>query len=396
MKYLRKFNTSSEYNSFIESTSDYPNVCLITEDGSVAYNPPPPLPLYVEAIDTIRVTFNNYYEYSKDNRTWEEGTSSSSVSASAGERVYLRSSSLTESSGYGIGAISIGSGRCNLGGNVMSMAYGANFNGRNELTQPYQFRGLFAQNDSNKKNIIDASSLVLPATTLTEGCYYEMFGNNAAMIAVPELPATTMGNSCYGNMFYKCASLVNAPELPATTLAESCYNSMFQGCTSLLNAPMLPAIVLAKKCYQYMFRECSSLTDAPALPATTLASYCYYYMFRECTSLVNAPALPATELKGDCYGGMFYGCTSLVAAPELPATNLVLSSACYSAMFSGCSKLAYIKAMFTTTPSSTYMGNWVKGVASSGTFVKNSAATWADSFGVSAIPSGWTVETADA
>jgi hypothetical protein len=37
---------------------------------------------------------------------------------------------------------------------------------------------------------------------------------------------------------------------------------------------------------------------------------------------------------------------------------------------------------------------WVKGVASSGTFVKNSAATW-DVTGVNGIPSGWTVETAD-
>ena len=51
--------------------------------------------------------------------------------------------------------------------------------------------------------------------------------------------------------------------------------------------------------------------------------------------------------------------------------------------------------MFTTTPSSTYTQNWVSGVASTGTFVKNSAATW-DVTGTSGIPSGWTVETASA
>ena len=38
---------------------------------------------------------------------------------------------------------------------------------------------------------------------------------------------------------------------------------------------------------------------------------------------------------------------------------------------------------------------WVNGVASSGTFVKNSAATW-NVVGVSGVPEGWTVETADA
>lgn len=34
-------------------------------------------------------------------------------------------------------------------------------------------------------------------------------------------------------MFYNCTSLTTAPELPATTLADSCYGDMFNGCTSL-------------------------------------------------------------------------------------------------------------------------------------------------------------------
>jgi hypothetical protein len=62
-------------------------------------------------------------------------------------------------------------------------------------------------------------------------------------------------------------------------------------------------------------------------------------------------------------------------------------------MFQGCTSLNYIKAMFTTTPSTTYTNNWVQGVASTGTFVKNSAATW-DVRGTSGIPTGWTVENA--
>jgi hypothetical protein len=66
---------------------------------------------------------------------------------------------------------------------------------------------------------------------------------------------------------------------------------------------------------------------------------------------------------------------------------------CYDNMFNGCTNLNYIKAMFTTTPSSTYTGNWVSGVASSGTFVKNSAAGW-NVTGDNGVPTGWTVETA--
>ena len=58
----------------------------------------------------------------------------------------------------------------------------------------------------------------------------------------------------------------------------------------------------------------------------------------------------------------------------------------------------YIKALFLTTPTSSYddlTQNWVHGVASAVTFVKNSAATW-NVTGVNGIPTGWTVETASA
>jgi hypothetical protein len=88
---------------------------------------------------------------------------------------------------------------------------------------------------------------------------------------------------------------------------------------------------------------------------------------------------------------MFSGCTSLTTAPQLPATTL--ATYCYYGMFRNCSKLNYIKALFTTTPSSSYTPSWVSGVASSGTFVKNKNATW-NVTGSNGIPSGWTVQTA--
>lgn len=116
-------------------------------------------------------------------------------------------------------------------------------------------------------------------------------------------------------------------------------------------------------------------------------------MFFGCTSLTTASKLPAKTLTSSCYDYMFYGCTSLTTAPELPATTLV--SNCYYEMFYGCTNLNYIKAMFTTTPSTSYTSNWVKGVSSTGTFVKNSAATW-NVTGVNGIPSGWDVQTASA
>jgi hypothetical protein len=389
MKYLRKFNTEADYNAFKDSdTYVTPNVVLV--NGAVDYNPPPPVPLYIEALENLTVKFDNTYEYSKDNVTWTSGTSSTSIYMNVGERVYFRASGLTANSSNGIGSFTISTGKCNVGGNIMSMVYGADFDGKTEITQAYQFYKLFYQ----ATKIVDASNLMLPATTLANRCYSYMFRDCTSLVNAPALPATTLADYCYEYMFRDCTSLVNAPALPATTLADYCYKGMFYGCTSLVNAPALPATTLADSCYSYMFRDCTSLVNAPALPATTLASGCYSYMFYGCTSLVNAPALPATTLANICYKYMFRDCTSLAKAPELLATTLELE--CYYYMFSGCTNLSYIKAMFTTAPASDYTGNWVSGVSASGTFVKNSAATWENTFGVNAIPSGWTVETASA
>ena len=114
-------------------------------------------------------------------------------------------------------------------------------------------------------------------------------------------------------------------------------------------------------------------------------------MFNGCTSLETAPELPAETLAQMCYNSMFMSCTNLTTAPVLPA--ITLTNYCYTQMFYNCTKLNYIKAMFTTTPSNTYTQNWVKGVASSGTFVKNRAATW-NVTGVNGVPTGWTIQRA--
>ena len=116
-------------------------------------------------------------------------------------------------------------------------------------------------------------------------------------------------------------------------------------------------------------------------------------MFYNCTSLTTAPELPATTLTASCYSNMFRGCTSLTTAPELPATTL--EGCCYNYMFYGCSSLNYIKAMFTTTPGTHYTQSWLGTVSPTGTFVKNSAATW-NVTGPYGIPTGWTVETSSA
>ena len=232
---------------------------------------------------------------------------------------------------------------------------------------------------------------VLPATTLDKECYAAMFQGCTALTQAPALPATTLYDNCYQWMFFSCTSLTTTPELPATTLANNCYQWMFYNCTSLTQAPTLPATTLANSCYYGMFYGCASLTTAQTtLPATTLVNSCYYAMFYNCTSLTTTPELPATTLANSCYYAMFYNCTALTTAPELPATTLVDN--CYVWMFGTCTKLNYVKAMFTTDPTTgTYLTNWLSNVAETGTFVKNSAATWTNE--QAGIPTGWTVQS---
>lgn len=340
-KYLKKFENHTDYETYINGQDAIlPNVSFCEDNNCVHYNP------YIHdytddyltfvALESGTFTFtpqnNNVISYSTDNgENWTQGNS---VSVNSGDKVMWKGT-MAPAEYDGIGTFS-STANFDVQGNVMSLLFGDNYNGQTSLTgKDYVFYELF----SNSTKVVSAENLSLPATTLATYCYQEVF--------------------------YGCTNLISAPELPATTLAEGCYWSMFEGCTSLTTAPELSATTLADSCYQGMFYNCTSLTTAPVLPAETLANYCYGHMFNGCTSLTEAPELPATTLTSDCYAYMFQNCT----------------------------KLNYIKAMFTTTPSTSYTRNWVGGVPQDGTFVKNSAAQW-DVKGINGVPANWTVETA--
>ena len=352
--YLKLFETHAEYQTY-EQSGDMikPNVSYCEDNNCVHYNP------YVHDYSKDYLTIksledNNeirFYASTSDIRktvsistdngaTWTEyvpPTTTYGVDPTAilntGEKLLIKGENETYANASDRHTF-FSSKTCDLEGNIMSLIYGDNFATSTTLTQNYCFFEMFMG-----LKVVNADKLILAATTLS--------------------------SSCYSQLFYDCTYLVKPPVLPATTLASSCYNAMFVGCTALTTAPELPVTTLAGYCYKSMFQGCTSLVNAPALPATTLISSCYRSMFQGCTSLVNAPALPATTLISDCYRSMFYGCTNL----------------------------NYIKAMFTTTPSTTYTRDWVSSVAANGTFVKNAAAEW-DVSGVNGVPSGWTIETA--
>ena len=316
IEYLKLFSSHTDYEEYVTGgTMVKPNVSYCEDVKDVHYNPIIPHDYSQDYFATVAlengtITFtpteSNAISYSTDNgNTWVEGNS---VNVVNGDKV-LWKGTMTPLGLEGIGVFYETTCNFDVKGNVMSLIYGDDFKNQLSLEGKHDcFYFLLGES-----SVVNAKDLVLPATTLADSCYHEMFGMCRRLTSAPQLPATTLANFCYSSMFVNCIHLTTAPQLPVTTLAEGCYN--------------------------YMFNECTSLTTAPELPATTLVDY--------------------------CYEGMFQGCTSL----------------------------NYIKAMFTTTPSLTYTGDWVDGVAVSGTFVKNSVATW-DVSGVNGVPNGWTVETA--
>ena len=258
---------------------------------------------------------------------------------------------------------------------------------------PNAFRELFKGNTNIKNHY--SETLVLPAVTLAEGCYYEMFrgciGLNNLTYAMeisgetygpfccygmfadcislaygPTLKAVTMAesscesmfdnckrlgllnditaktmgvNSCR-YMFRNCTSLHYPPELSATVMGEGCYQGMFYKCTGLLETPsVLPAKTLAKSCYEDMFTDCDSITKTPEILATTVAESCCKNMFHQCDNLLTTmDVLLAEEMADSCYYGMFSDCKVLTEGPELPATTL--APHCYQEMFKSCFELS--------------------------------------------------------
>ena len=310
---------------------------------------------FIASNDAIEKTV----EYSTDGgATWTEGSTNKTAGGisvtltNVGDKVMFRGTNDSYGDALNYNKFTC-SADCYVYGNVMSLINKDNYATNTKFEATYAFRDLFGNNDKIFSH--DTKTLELPATTLSDYCYWDMFYECKEMTKAPALPAETLANSCYGYMFYGCTALTTAPELPATTLASSCYLKMFGYCTALTTAPALSATEMKNDCYSFMFSHCSGLTTAPNLPATTLANSCYYRMFEFCTGLTTTQEeLPVTTLKEACYKFMFEGCTALTKAPKLPATTLVKE--CYWGMFRGCTILneAWVAANYKATDFESY------------------------------------------
>ena len=229
-------------------------------------------PLTLEALSSGSIVVNqpqSGMQYSKNGGTKTTMSGTTTIDVDAGDKVqfYGNGISITSYSGTRIYG---GTANVKAYGNIMSLIDEVNYATATTLSSENVFSCFFYGNNQ----LTDASGLLLPATTLSQQCYFQMFTN--------------------------CSNLTAAPALPAETLAANCYENMFKGCSNLTKAPTeLPAETLAAKCYQNMFLNCSSLTTAPALPATTLVSNCYASMFQNCSSLSSITCLATSGINSN-------------------------------------------------------------------------------------------------
>jgi len=160
-------------------------------------------------------------------------------------RFYGNGTSITDYSNTHI----VSTNHTELHGNIMSLVDEYNFATATSMERA-SFAGLFSGDGfPGGTFIINASGLLLPATTLSENCYSGMFAGCAELTDTPvELPALTLAPGCYSNMFEGCDKLSDAPHLPAPELVEGCYANMFDGCGSINAVTCLATTIPGSNC----------------------------------------------------------------------------------------------------------------------------------------------------
>ena len=146
-------------------------------------------------------------------------------------------------------------------------------------------------------------------TSVPAYCFYNLFSWCSSLKAAPELPATSLGQHCYRELFAN-TWIIKAPKLPATTIVGYCYLKMFVNC-DLIEAPELPAMNVPNSAYEWMFSWCTNLVIPPKLPATTCDTQPYKDMFKNCSNLEILPLIRLSTIPNYGCNNMFSWCSKI-------------------------------------------------------------------------------------
>jgi hypothetical protein len=157
-------------------------------------------------------------------------------------------------------------------GNIMSLITSTGYSTAKTLMGANTFSELFSESTHLKSH--SAKPLLLPATTLTEGCY--------------------------STMFYNCYNLTTAPELPAKTLARDCYTCMFMGCSKLNYVKCLAEGINGSFDYEsYLSCWLEDVSSSGTFIKASNSSWSSYYIPSSWTVINNGEEEPDEEEEQD-------------------------------------------------------------------------------------------------
>ena len=309
-----------------------------------------PLTLEAKADGNINISFTNYFAgapeleepiiYSINGGEEQSVTAYTSFAVKTGDKVQFKSKNKTLARRFKNGDYYytqyvriLPQVQCAVYGNAMSMVSpDGNWHLNREIKEKFALGYLF----NGATNLVndETRDLTLPATTLTDSCYFYTFRNCYGLTRAPELPAKEIKNSSYRYMFYNCDALTTAPAITAETVGDyGCYY-MYAYCDALSTAPDIKVTTLGQYGMAYMFRSCYALTTAPAITAEDVDIYGFYEMFWDCIGITKAGDITIKNAAGErAFNWMYENCTALTESPAITADSIGLRAS--ENMFSG-------------------------------------------------------------
>lgn len=145
-----------------------------------------------------------------------------------------------------------------------------------EITQDYACEGMFKNQTDTQTSKFPASSCIPCSSTLTVGCFKEMYMNcDVNDVGSDPFPAEYAPSYVCQSMFENCTKLTNTTtaynmrnfvKRNIKSCGEYSFYRMFKGCTSLVGGAVPNVTTWGEKPFESMFEGCTSLK----------AVYCYF------------------------------------------------------------------------------------------------------------------------
>ena len=148
---------------------------------------------------------------------------------------------------------------------------GANWVRYSNVTDP--FTGMVTLNNAGDKVMLRGDNPSYESVSFNINGDSYVYGNMMSLIDSDDYPTlTTLTADSAFARFFVSEDIYSHPSypllLPATTLSNHCYRNMFANCWNLTTAPVLPATKLTPGCYALMFDNCRALTSVTCLATT--------------------------------------------------------------------------------------------------------------------------------